>query len=148
MTHWQKFLYPGSKAQLARLDKPVAIGMFAGADTCQATHCILGLPLQLGDGVYPVDLLIVKGGNFNVVLGNSFMFNYAVRVWQRDFSDRASGRFLLLPLPQRLCAPGAAAPQPPARAGPFWYPHQRVPLMYDVCVDTLSVTPVTEYTSG
>jgi len=145
LANWQRFVYEGSTAQLCELDQPLAIGMFAGRHTCQATHCVLGLPLQLGQGVYPVDLLIVKGGNFNLVLGNSFLYNYAGRLWQRDFSNRAEGRFLILPLPQRLCQPGVAAPQPPAEAGQHWYPQQRIPLHYDVCTDCLTVQPVSEY---
>lgn len=145
LSNWQRFLYEGSSAQLCELEQPLTIGMFAGQHTCQATHCVLGLPLQLGKGVYPIDALIVKGGNFNLVLGNSFMFNYAARLWQRDFNDRAAGRYLILPLPQRLCQPGVTAPQRPAKHSPHWYPQQHIPLHYDVCEDTLAVRPVSEY---
>jgi hypothetical protein len=80
-----------------------------------------------------------------MVLGNGFLFNYAARIWQRDFGNRQQGRYLLLPLPQRLCQPGVTAPQPPENAGPHWYPHQRVPLHYGVCTDTLTVRPVAQY---
>lgn len=145
LDNWQRFLYPGSPAQLCKLEEPIPIGMFAGRATCQATHCVLRLPLQIGQGVYPVNLLIVKGGNFPLVLGNSFMFDYAARLWQRDFTDKESERRLILPLPQKLCAPGVTAPQPPPGAHKNWYPQQHVPLMYDVMTDTLSATPVTEY---
>jgi hypothetical protein len=101
--------------------------MFASRATCLATHCVLGLPLQIGKGVYPVNLLIVEGGNFPLVLGNSFMFDYAARIWQRDFADKESGRKLILLLPQKLCAPGETTPQPPANAGKNWYPSSTCP---------------------
>jgi hypothetical protein len=143
--NFHRFIYPGSSAQLCELDQPLAIGMFAGRETCEATHCLLGLPLLIGQGVYTVDLLIVKGGNFNLVLGNSFLYNYAGRIWQQDYSNREEGRYIILPLPQRLCQPGVTAPQPPANAHPHWYPQQRIPLQYDVCTDTLTVKPVSEY---
>jgi hypothetical protein len=90
-------------------------------------------------------MLVVKSGNFNMVLGASFLYNYACRTWQRDYDNRNEGRFLVLPLPQRLCQPGVTAPQPPANARRHWYPQQRVPLQYDVCVDTWTVTPVSHY---
>jgi hypothetical protein len=145
LEHWHRFIYPGSTAKLCELRKPVGIGMFAGRQTCQATHCVVDLPLHIGDGVYPVNLLIVNGGNFNLVLGNSFFYTYAVRLWSQDYKDKQQGRYLVLPLPPSRCAPGVTSPKPPPRPGAHWYPQQRVPIHYDVCTDTLSVTQVSEY---
>jgi len=140
-------LGPDSPAQLCELESPVTIGLFAGAGSTVATHCVTGVPLHIGKGVYPVDFLIVKGGNFNMVLGNNFLYDYAGRVWCRDFKDRQAGRYLVLPLPERLCQPGESPPQPPPNKGPHWYPSQRVPISYEACTDTWQVKPVSSYTA-
>lgn len=141
-------LGPDSPAQLCELESPVTIGLFAGSSSTVATHCVTGVPLHIGKGVYTVDFLIVKGGNFNMVLGNNFLYDYAGRVWCRDFNDRQAGRFLVLPLPERLCQPGVSPPQPPPNKGPHWYPSQRVPINYEVCTDTWQVKPVSSYTAA
>jgi hypothetical protein len=138
---------PDSPAQLCALEQPVTIGLFAGAHNTVATHCITGLPLHIGKGVYTVDLLIVKGGNFNLVLGHNFLYDYAGRVWCRDYNDRQSGRYLVLPLPERLCQPGVSPPPPPPNHSRRWYPSQLVPINYEVCTDTWLVKPVSSYTS-
>jgi hypothetical protein len=136
-------------AQICELSSPVSVGMFAGAPHSIATHCVVGLPLQLGKGIYPVDLLVIPNGNFSLCLVNNFMYDYARRLWSRNFNDRQSGRFLVLPLPQRLCAPGETEPLPPAgRAPVHWYPSQRIPVSYEVCADTWTVTPVSSLASA
>lgn len=145
LDHAHEFCGPDSTAQLCQLDSPVSISMFAGAHSTVATHCLTGVQMYIGKGVYTADFLIVKGANFNLVLGNNFLYDYAGRVWMRDFADRQSGRYLVLPLPQRLCQPGETAPQPPSGKAAHWYPHQRVPLSYEVFTDTWSVTPVSTY---
>lgn len=35
-------------------------------------HVLQGVKLHIGKGVYPVDVLIIDEGNFDLVLGNSF----------------------------------------------------------------------------
>lgn len=136
-----RFCGEGSTARLMRLTTPVSVGMFAGQHSSIATHVLQGVKLHIGKGIYPVDLLLIDEGNFDLVLGNSFLVDYAGRIWTRDVNDRSSGRYLVLPLQQRFCKPGVSEPQPPAKRGRFWYPSQMVPMSYELAVDTWSVVP-------
>ncbi|WIA20746.1 hypothetical protein OEZ85_005114 [Tetradesmus obliquus] len=128
--NWHQVFAPGSKAELAELETPLQLGMFAGDQHTVITHVVCGVELVIGDGVYVVDKLVVPGANFSLVLGNDFAFNFAARTWARDFRDRQAGRYLILPLTASLCRPGVEAPRRPASATEFWYPMQRVPVFY------------------
>lgn len=140
---WHRLCPPGSKARLMRLVTPVQVGLFAGSGCSIATHVLQGLELYIGKGVYPVDLLLIEEGNFNLVLGNSFMVDFAGKVYSRDFTDRHAGRYLVLPLTQKYCQPGVVEPQPPVHRSRYWYPQQMVPVSYELTVDTWFVVPET-----
>jgi hypothetical protein len=118
------------------------MGMFAGQQTAVITHAVRNLQLAIGKGIYTVDLLVVPGANFNLVLGNDFMFNYAGRIWARDYRDRQAGRCLILPLPASLCQPGVEPPRRPVNATEYWYPSQRVAVDYQVDVQSWRVRRV------
>ncbi|WIA41033.1 hypothetical protein OEZ86_004671 [Tetradesmus obliquus] len=120
--NWHQVFAPGSKAELAELETPLQLGMFAGDQHTVITHVVCGVELVIGDGVYVVDMLVVPGANFSLVLGNDFAFNYAARTWARDLSDRQAGRYLILPLTASLCRPGVEAPRRPASATEFCLP--------------------------
>jgi hypothetical protein len=146
---WSKTLLsrlrkPDCQAQLVKLAKPLVIGMFAGQETVVATHVLRNVAIDIKQGRYRYDLVIVPGANFNVVLGLDFMHDYAGRMWTRDFRDRQSGRYLILPLTAALCRPGEQPPQRPADAGPHWYPSQRIPLTYNVIMESWPVRPVSD----
>lgn len=98
-SNMHKLCGPGSSARLVKLLTPVSVGMF-GQHSSLATHVLQGVQLRIGKGVYTVDLLIIVEGNFDLVLGFSFFTDYA----DRRFADRSAGRFLVLPLTQKLCA--------------------------------------------
>jgi hypothetical protein len=127
---WHQFFTPGSTAELVEPETPVQMGMFAGQQTAVITHAVCILQLAIGKGIYTVDLLVVPGANFNLVLGNEFLYNYAGRIWARDFRNRQAGRCLILPLPASLCQHGVEAPRRPANASDYWYPSQRVTIDY------------------
>jgi hypothetical protein len=136
---WHQFFGPGSTAELVELETPLQMAMFAGQETATITHAVRGLQLGIGKGLYTVDLLVVPGANFNLVLGNDFLYNYAGRIWARDYRDRQAGRYLILPLPASLCQPGVEAPRRPAGAGEFWYPSQRIAIDCPVHVQSWRV---------
>jgi hypothetical protein len=140
---WHRLCPPGSSARLMRLATPVSVGLFAGNGCTLATHVLQGVQLYIGKGVYTVDFLLIEDGNFNLVLGNSFMVDFAAKLFTRDPSDRHSGRFLVLPLCEKMCQPGVREPLPPPHRGKHWYPSQMVPVSYDLSVDTWFVVPET-----
>jgi hypothetical protein len=122
-----------------RLANPVRVSLFAGRSKIEANYMLLNVPITIGKGIYPANLLIVPQSNYGITLGNDFNWAYgAVRV-SRDPHDRNTGRTVILPLNSSLLAPGSQLPSPPRHAGPGWRPKQHVTLNYTVTTECWKV---------
>ena len=128
-------IYQAGKTQLVQLKAPVRVGLFAGNERYGADYMLLDVPLGLGRGVYPVNLLVLENSNYGLTLGNDFNWAYGVTFHSRSPTDRTVGRQVVLPLTPDLLAPGEEMPKRPKSAGPSWRALNYVKTDYDVVTE-------------
>lgn len=100
------FFYPGSPVQLLEFQQPApALGVMLGGTRTEATYMLRNVPMALGDGIYPVNFLVMPDSIFEVALGLEFVDAYAVSVSTKGYNNPSSGPRLLIPTPRSYCRP-------------------------------------------
>jgi hypothetical protein len=98
------FFYPGSSVQLLTFDTDApSLGVILGDTQMHATHILRNVPLELGDGIYRVDFLVVPEASFEVTLGLELIDVYAVRVSTKGYGKPSTGAQLYIPTLRSFC---------------------------------------------
>jgi hypothetical protein len=98
------FFYPGSPVELLRFEQPTpSLVVVLGDMRSQAIHMLRNVPLELGDGIYRFNFLVVPHSVFEVALGLEFMDAYAARVSTKVYGVPSSGPQLYIPTPRSFC---------------------------------------------
>jgi hypothetical protein len=99
------FFFPGSPVQLLAFEQPgPSLGVLLGDMRSDATYMLRNVPLELGDGVYWVNFLVMPHSAFEVALGLEFVDTYAVRVSTKAYGVPSSGPQLYIPTPRSFCS--------------------------------------------
>jgi hypothetical protein len=113
------FFYPGSPVQLLAFEqKAPALGVMLGGAQTEATYMLRNVPLEVGEGIYPVNFLVMPHSIFEVALGLEFVDAYAVQLSTKAYGNPNSKPRLVIPTPKSFCHPRV---QKKWEAGWQWY---------------------------
>jgi hypothetical protein len=133
------FFYPNSPVQLLEFDRDSpALGVLLGDSSAAAMYLLRNVPLQLGEGIYPVNFLVMPESKLEVTLGLDFVDTYAVRVSTKAYGVPGTGPQLYIPTPRSYCSPAVQRDWP---AGCTFY-HYKVPGQFSLQVERYSAVPV------
>jgi hypothetical protein len=133
------FFYPGSLVQLLSFEqKAPALGVMLGGAQTEATYMLRNVPLELSDGIYHVNFLVMPHSIFEVALGLEFVDTYAVQITTKAYGVPNSKPQLLIPTPKSFCHPRM---QKKWQAGWRWY-NNCVPASFVVGPERYNTTVV------
>jgi hypothetical protein len=133
------FFYPGSPVQLLAFQEAApSLGVMLGGTRMQASYILRNVPLELGDGIYNINFLVMPHSIFEVALGLEFMDAYAVRVSTKAYGRPSSGPQLYIPTPRSFCCRSVQQGWP---AGADVY-HNKVPGQFSVSKERFHTVPV------
>lgn len=130
---WDALFGPNSLVELVDLATPIQVTQFTTGHQVLARQALINVPVQIGDGIYPMDLMLIEDSAYGYAIGFDYHITYGMVLISRGKDPRdARSKRLQLALPPERLAPGAQPRQRPdwARHAPWWYPRQSVPLEY------------------
>lgn len=98
------FFYPGSPVQLLSFEQQApSLGVMLGGTRSEAVYVLRNVPLELGEGTYNVNFLVMPHSSFDVALGLEFVDTYAVQVAPKAYGVPNSKPQLVIPTPRSFC---------------------------------------------
>jgi hypothetical protein len=133
------FFYPGSPVQLLAFGQQAPnLGVMLGGQRMQARFVLRNVPLELGDGIYWVNFLVMPHSIFEVALGLEFVDAYAVQVSTKAYGRPGTGPQLMIPTPRSFCR--QRVQESWAAGKPFHY--NKVPGHFSISRERFSTVPV------